>query len=163
MSIKNLKPNKDSKYQQGYFSPLNPIKYIGKYPIIFRSGWERKFAIYCDNNPNIVEWASEPFCIQYTNILDQSEHRYYPDFLIRVKTKRDEDDYIMESYIIEIKPSKQLKKPEPPLKRKGKAVSNYKSALKMYLTNLSKVKYMQEYAHQHNMKFALLTEENLNL
>ena len=49
MSIKNVKPNKNSGFIQGYFNPKNPEKYKGPSPIIYRSSWERKFMIMCDS------------------------------------------------------------------------------------------------------------------
>jgi len=46
-NIKNLRPNKNSVYQQGLYVPTNPKKYIGDINnIIYRSSWERRF---CQN------------------------------------------------------------------------------------------------------------------
>ena len=44
----------------GRFKPSNPGKYKGDPTnIIYRSLWERKLMVWCDNNANIQEWGSE--------------------------------------------------------------------------------------------------------
>ena len=65
MSIKNVKPTKNSGFNQGYFNPVYPEKYAGKPPIIYRSSWELKFMKMCDNREDIVKWSSEPVEIKY--------------------------------------------------------------------------------------------------
>ena len=43
---------------KGKFRPNNRKKYRGDITkIVYRSLWERKFMVYCDTNPDIVEWA----------------------------------------------------------------------------------------------------------
>ena len=107
MSIKNLQPNKNSGFIQGYYNPKNPEKYIGPTPIIYRSSWERKFMIMCDNKDNVVKWSSEPVEIKYIWSFDKREHKYYPDFYMKTKT---EDGF--EEFLVEIKPEAQIKKPK---------------------------------------------------
>ena len=47
------------KYK-GKFTPENPSKYAGDCNnIIYRSMWERRCMKYFDNNPSILQWASE--------------------------------------------------------------------------------------------------------
>lgn len=155
-SIKNIKPSTKSGFKQGYFKPINESKYIGGGPIIFRSSWERKFAIYCDNHPSIVEWSSEPFYIKYHNIYDNKLHKYYPDFYFKIINETNNT----EKYIVEVKPSSHLVKPEIPLKKTQKAIKNYNYLLKQYLTNYSKIKALNEFAQQKGYKVLLLTEKN---
>ena len=70
-----------SKYKPSY-----PSKYKGDpNNIICRSSWERKFCRWCDLNENILAWGSEEFCIPYISPIDNRVHRYFPDFLIKVK------------------------------------------------------------------------------
>jgi hypothetical protein len=45
---------KDKRFIQGIFKPKNPKKFIGKIAI-FRSSYERKFFIWADQNPNVLE------------------------------------------------------------------------------------------------------------
>jgi hypothetical protein len=50
----------------GYFKPTNPQKYRGNPTnIVYRSLWERKFMVFCDNNPSILQWGSEEIIIPY--------------------------------------------------------------------------------------------------
>ena len=71
---------------KGYFTPSNPSKYIGNWKkIIFRSLWERKIMIWCDTSDSVLEWGSEEITIPYKCPTDRKFHRYYPDFLIKVK------------------------------------------------------------------------------
>ena len=71
---------------KGRYTPQNPQKYRGDHRnIIYRSLWERKFMVYCDQSDNIIEWGSEEVIIPYISPLDGRMHRYFPDFYIKVK------------------------------------------------------------------------------
>ena len=85
MSIKNVKPTKNSGFNQGYFIPNFPEKYIGPTPIIYRSSWERKFCIWCDMNDKVLNWSSEPVEIKYWSRQDNKARKYYPDFYFKQK------------------------------------------------------------------------------
>ena len=72
--------------KKSFFRPSFPRKYKGNpNNIICRSTWETKFCNYCDLNENVIEWASEEFFIKYVSPVDNRTHRYYPDFIIKVK------------------------------------------------------------------------------
>ena len=88
------------KYSQGFFTPRNPDKYVGKGKIIYRSSWENAFMNFCDTNVNILEWASEPIRIPYRNPLSGKQTTYVPDFLVRYKDKNG----LVRTELIEIKP-----------------------------------------------------------
>jgi len=89
---------------KGNYRPSYPKKYKGNpYNIVYRSLWERKFMVYCDNNQNILEWASEELAVPYRSPIDNRVHRYFPDFYIKVK----ESNGTIKKKIIEIKPQKQ--------------------------------------------------------
>jgi len=86
--------------KKSFFKPSFPKKYKGNpNNIICRSTWETKFCNYCDLNENILEWASEEFFIKYVSPVDNRFHRYYPDFLIKVKESTGE----IKTYVIEVK------------------------------------------------------------
>ena len=157
MSIKNLKPNRKSKFKQGYFNPINESKYIGQGPIIFRSSWERKFAIYCDNHPSIVEWSSEPFSIKYLSLYDNKVHKYYPDFYFKMYN---DDTKLHEKYVVEVKPSSHLEKPKLPKRKTQKAIKNYNYLIKQYTMNVSKINALKHFAQERSYKVMLLTEKN---
>ncbi len=67
---------------KGLFTPQFPQKYVGEYPIIYRSTWELEFMRYCDLHPGVMEWASEPTKIPYKNPLNGKQTVYVPDFLV---------------------------------------------------------------------------------
>ena len=83
--IKKIKPTHKSGFKQSYFEPKNLSKYLGSFPIICRSSWERKFAIFCDTNDAVIKWSSEPIEIKYYNILDKKFHKYYPDYFVQIQ------------------------------------------------------------------------------
>ena len=74
-----------SKYAQGQFQIRNPEKYVGKKTPTYRSGWEFVFMQFCDNNDNILQWASESISIPYRNPLTGKNTIYIPDFFINNK------------------------------------------------------------------------------
>ena len=86
---------------KGKYKPSYPKKYKGDPTnIVYRSLWERKFMVYCDNNLNVLEWQSEEFFIPYRSPVDNKIHRYFPDFFIKYK----DTDGKIRSSLIEIKP-----------------------------------------------------------
>ena len=88
-------------YAQGKFQMRNPAKYIGKGQPIYRSGWEMVFMQFCDNNPAILQWASESINIPYRNPFTGKSTIYVPDFLIIYEDKNGQKH----AEVIEIKPS----------------------------------------------------------
>lgn len=155
MDIKKLKPSKKSKFKQGYYTVINQNKYIGKYPIIYRSSWERKFCRWCDLNENILSWASEPFSVKYFSVLDNKYHNYFPDFYIKMK----EGDTLTE-YVVELKPKAQLQRPNEPKKKTKKSIENFNFLLESYVKNLCKTDALQKMADKFNYKVMILTEDS---
>jgi len=85
---------------KGLFTPQFPSKYTGEYPIVYRSTWELEFMRYCDNHPDVMEWASEPIKIPYSNPLNGKQSIYIPDFLVTYKKRGGTPS----TKLIEIKP-----------------------------------------------------------
>ena len=142
------------KFAQGRYSPKFPEKYKGNpCEIFYRSGWERKFCTYCDLNENILEWQSEETIIPYRSPMDGKLHRYFPDFLIKV---RDVDGSI-KRYMIEIKPKKQTV-PPPKLKRQTKG---YIKEVYEYARNQSKWEAAREWCIDRGYEFKVITEDEL--
>jgi len=78
---------KKTKYVQGIYRPKNKHKYAGNVnEIIYRSSYELQFMNICDNNPAILEWASEEFVIPYIKPTDNKTHRYFLDFWIKYRS-----------------------------------------------------------------------------
>jgi hypothetical protein len=67
----------------------------------YRSGWEQKFMLYLDSNPNVEAWTYEKVVIEYlSNSRTKKIRKYYPDFFVRYKDGREE--------IIEVKQKRKL-------------------------------------------------------
>jgi len=156
MSIKNVRPTKNSGFNQGYYNPVYPEKYAGNSPIIYRSSWELKFMKMCDNREDIVLWSSEPVEIKYWSSIDKKEHSYFPDFYIKVKKETG-----FEESLIEIKPESHIKKPELPTKNSKQALKNYKFLAEQYVKNRDKYKYAQEWSKSRGFRFVVMTEKSL--
>ena len=141
----------------GLYKPVNPKKYRGNPTrIIYRSSWERKFMIFCDKNPTILEWGSEEVIIPYRCPTDGRVHRYFPDFYIKTK----QHDGSIKKFIIEVKPKAQCKPPPSQPKRKTKRWFN---EVKTWGVNEAKWKYANEWCLDNNMEFKILTEDHLNI
>jgi hypothetical protein len=69
-------------YNQGVFEPENPEKYVGTYPITYRSAWELTFMNLCDKHPYVEQWASESIKIPYEDPFTGKARNYIPDFFI---------------------------------------------------------------------------------
>lgn len=93
-----------AKYASGIYTPKNPQKYIGKGSIKYRSSWELVFMTFCDNNPNVLQWASESVKIPYRNPLTGKQSIYLPDFIIVYQDANGGNH----AECIEIKPSGQV-------------------------------------------------------
>ena len=128
------KTRKSQQSLKGKYTLLNPEKYTGNpKKIVFRSMWERKFMLYCDKTPEVLEWSSEEIVIPY--YFNEKDRNYYPDFYIKFIK---EDDTVEES-VIEIKPYYQ----------------------RTYEQNKAKWRFAEEYCKKHNYTFKILTEREL--
>ena len=141
----------------GKFKPKNYKKYKGDpTKIYYRSLWERRFMVYCDNNPNIIEWGSEEIIIPYRSPVDRKVHRYFPDFYIKVR----QADGKVKKMIIEVKPKKQCKPPTTTPKRKTQRWFN---EVKTWGVNEAKWKAAVPWCEDKGMEFKILTEDDLGI
>jgi hypothetical protein len=148
---------RDSRYNQGKFHPQNPEKYKGDVKnIIYRSSWELKFMRWCDRNPNVIEYASEEFCIPYISPLDNKVHRYFPDFIVKIKEKSGE----IKKYVIEVKPKKQT---IPPSQSSKKQTKTFINEVVTYQKNLAKWKAAEEFCKDRMLEFKIITEQELGI
>ena len=158
MDIKKLKPN--GPWKSGKYYPVNTEKYIGDtYNIIYRSSWEYKFCQYCDINPNITKWSSEPTCIPYWSPVDKKEHKYYVDYYIQVKKGE-----AYENWLIEIKPEDQYSLSYRPVLEGNvteKKLKNYNYKLKTWIINRAKFEAATRYAESRGYKFGAINEKFL--
>jgi len=113
---------------------------------------------YIDTNPNIIQWASEELFIPYKSPLDGKWHRYFPDFIIKMRDK----DGKISTKMIEIKPRSQSVPPTP--KGKGsKPTKKYLREVATFGINSAKWHAAKEYCADHNWEFVVLTEKELGL
>jgi len=145
---------KNSKFRQGIFNPKNRNKYVGKSLPVYRSGWELKFFRWCDNNINVIEWASESVIIPYLNPVNQKVCRYYTDGVVAIN----EGEYI-KKYIIEIKPSSQVLPPKQGKKKKSTLM--YESL--RFIQNQAKWEAARKWCTKKNYEFKILTEKELGI
>lgn len=136
-----------TKYSQGRFVIKNIKKYMGKRDPIYRSSWEFSFMMFCDNNPNILQWASEPLRIPYKNPLNGKNTFYVPDFLI-VYVDKTGKQY---TEIIEIKPSKEaiMEKAKSVMDRANLAINTMKWSAAM------------TFCRQLGIRFRVITESEI--
>jgi hypothetical protein len=146
--------NGKGKFKQGIFKPKNQIKYIGKEDPVYRSGWELKFFRWCDDNANVVEWASEAVIIPYVSPVDRKVHRYHTDGVVAIK-----EGNIIKKYIIEIKPSAQTVLPVKGRKRMSTMI--YETA--RFAQNQAKWDAARKWCQKYGYNFLILTEKELGI
>jgi len=144
------------KYLQGKYKVRNEAKYNGDASnVIYRSSWELKFLVWCDNNPNVVSFSSEEIIIPYKSPVDGKYHRYFVDFMIKIKTK----DNTIRTYLVEVKPKRQTQPPEI----KKRITKQYINEVTTWGVNQSKWKAAIDYCLDRGWEFKILTEQDLNV
>ncbi len=140
---------------KGRFTPKNPKKYAGDASnIIWRSTWEQRVMSWLDQNENVIHWASEELVIRYFNPVDQKFHRYFPDFIVKLKKR----DGTVKTYVWEVKPEHQTKQPV-----KKKKTKKYLEESVTYIVNQAKWKAAEEFCKDRNWEFRILTEKDLGI
>jgi hypothetical protein len=138
----------------GKYIPSNPKKYRGNINnIIWRSTWELRLLKFLDNNPNVLEFASEEVIIPYISPIDNKMHRYFVDFYAKIK----DNSGNIKQYLIEVKPFYQTQKPN--INKKSK--KTYLKEVYDYIVNRSKWESATNFAKNNNMEFLVLTEKEL--
>ena len=135
------------KYVQGHYTPENPTKYVGTYPIVFRSSWEYKLMEMFDTHSSIIEWASESLKIPYTNPFTNKYTVYVPDFVVVYQDAKG----TRKAEIIEVKPSKETFLEE---------AKSQKHKLAAVL-NAHKCNAAQIFAQSHGMTFRVMNEHHI--
>lgn len=140
----------------GRFIPKNPKKYIGdSNNIIYRSSWECKVMSWLDQNPAIISWASEELIVPYISPVDNRKHRYFPDFIVKMRTK----DGTLKTMMLEVKPKKQTVQPEI----RKRITKQYLQEVTTWGVNQAKWKAATEYCLDRGWEFKLITEDHLGL
>jgi hypothetical protein len=144
-----------SQKYKGKYTPEHPAKYMGDTTnIIYRSMWERRCMKYFDVNPSVLQWASEEVVIPYYDSMSKKVRKYFPDFLIKVKTANGET----KTHLIEVKPSKDLR---PPVGGRGKKKSTVLYEMKSYRMNRDKFASARKWCDERGIIFDVWTEKHL--
>ena len=151
--------------KKGWYKLLNPGKFIppsdkfmksfneSEMSVEYKSSLELKTLRYADYNKHIIRFSCEPFHIKYIKPLDNKEHRYFIDFFFEFANG--------EKFIIEVKSKGETVPPKKPRKKTQKSLLNYQRAIITYSTNTAKWKAAKVFAKKNNMKFIILTEDQL--
>ena len=139
---------------KGWFTPRNPQKYKGDATnIVYRSSWELRVMKYLDDNPAVVWWASEELFIPYKSPIDQKVHRYFPDFIARIRQASGETTVVME-----VKPFKQTQKPI-----QKRRTQKFLQEAATYAINQEKWRAADLFCKEHGWQFKIITEKELGL
>lgn len=136
-----------AKYANGKFQIKNIDKYVGKKLPTYRSGWEFTFMQFCDNNPAIINWASEPFMIPYRNPFTGKNTIYVPDFMI-VYVDRNQQKH---AEVVEVKPRKEVSMESAKSQRDKAAAA----------LNAAKWTAAKAWCAQQGLHFRIVTEEDI--
>ena len=136
------------KFSQSAYTVKNPEKYVGGKVPFCRSSWETTFCMFCDNNPAILQWASEPVKIPYRDPLTGKQTVYVPDFLIVYQDKNN----IKHTEMVEIKPANQMM-----IEKVGK--NPYNQA--QYVKNMAKWEAANIWCRNQGIKFRVINESDI--
>ena len=120
---------------------------MGKRAPTYRSSWEYTFCTFCDNNPAVVQWASEAITIPYRNPVSGKNTIYVPDFLVVYEDKNQKKH----TELIEIKPSTEVTM---------ESAKSYRDKL-MVAINMAKWAAADAWARANNIRFRVVTEYDI--
>jgi hypothetical protein len=139
---------------KGWFTPRNPQKYKGDATnIVYRSSWELRVMKYLDEQPKVIWWASEEIIIPYKSPVDQKMHRYFPDFIARIRQENREI-----TVILEVKPFKQTQLPT-----QKRRTQKFIQEVATYAINQEKWRAADLFCKEHGWQFKIITEKELGL
>jgi hypothetical protein len=136
-----------AKYASGKYLVKNVDKYMGKRAPTYRSSWEYTFCTFCDNNPAVIQWASEAITIPYRNPVSGKQTVYVPDFLVVYEDKNQKKH----TELIEIKPSTEVTM---------ESAKSYRDKL-MVAINMAKWAAADSWARANNIRFRVVTEYDI--
>ena len=137
-----------AKFAQGRFEMKNPDKYVGKKTPLARSSWEFVFMRMLDENPGVINWASESIQIPYQDPLTGRYTIYVPDFFMVYADKTGKKH----AEVIEVKPASQTFREQV-----GKSKYNQEQ----YVKNLAKWEAAQAWCKQQGLVFRVVNEGDI--
>ena len=96
------------------------------------------------------------FFIPYFDPTTRKVRRYFPDFYMKVRDR----DGVITRYIVEVKPKRQVKRPEKTPRKREKTFLN---EVITWEKNQAKWKAAQEFCEDRMFKFKIITEDELGL
>lgn len=150
-----------NEWYQGVYVVKNKEKYIGNKNPEYRSSYENRLCHYMDYSKSVRRWGYEILEIPYSYDLDRSRKKrnYVLDFYAEIVDKNGK----LNKYVIEVKPKKQLNRPDPPKNKNKKRIKRYIYEMKMYIKNQNKWKYAKAWCRRNGMIFKIITEKELNI
>lgn len=136
------------RFAQGKFTLKNPEKYVGNRTPTYRSSWEFAFMRFCDENPNVTQWASEAIRIPYRNPLSGKYTIYVPDFFIAYADNSGKQKV----ELIEVKPANQTIK-----EKLGKSKANQLH----FVVNQAKWQAARAWCKQKGITFRIINEGDI--
>lgn len=136
------------KFSKGVFNIKYPEKYVGNKMPLYRSSWEFTVMTFCDNNPSIQQWSSEPVKIPYRDPLTGKQTIYVPDFLVIYLDKMQK----RHAELWEVKPENQTLK-----EKVGKNAYNQAQFIK----NQAKWAAASQWCQQQGVRFRIITEGDI--
>jgi hypothetical protein len=136
-----------AKYASGKYTVKNPAKYVGKRTPSYRSSWEFAFMSFCDNNPAVLNWASESITIPYFNPVSGKQTIYVPDFLV-VYVDANQRQH---TELVEVKPSTEVTM---------ESARSYRDKL-MVAVNMAKWAAADAWCRANGMRFRVVTEYDI--
>ena len=158
MKYKSHKGWYQIQHKEKFIKPIDEymescVQKDGYIYIQYKSMLERIAFRYADINPKVKYFSIEPFNIPYVKPLDNKVHRYFIDMYL---------EFINGSkFIVEIKSKGETIRPIKPKKLTSKSILNYKESVETFIVNQAKWKSAKEFAKKKNLKFVILTEEQL--
>jgi len=137
-----------AKFAQGRFEMKNPDKYVGKRTPLARSSWEFVFMRMLDENPGVINWASESIQIPYQDPLTGRYTIYVPDFFMVYADKSGKKH----AEVIEVKPASQTFREQV-----GKSKYNQEQ----YVKNLAKWEAATAWCKQQGLVFRVVNEGDI--
>lgn len=137
-----------ARFAQGKFRLKFPEKYAGNRTPTYRSSWEYTFMKFCDEHPNVSQWASEAVKIPYRNPLTGKQTIYVPDFFIVYADKGGKQKV----ELIEVKPANQSDR-----NKLGRSRANQAH----YVMNMAKWEAARSWCKQKGIFFRVITEQDI--
>ena len=107
--------------------------------------------IKLDRTESVILWNSEGIAIPYLSPLDGKEHRYFPDFIVKVKNRQG----LIKTHLIEIKPHAQTQ-----LRTQKHNTRKFLSEVATFAVNTAKWKAAEEFCKEQGWTFQIITEKD---